>query len=206
VSSLWYPVGPKPASVYWRRRLLVAVVIVGIPLFALVAVNAVRQPGRPAGGDVAASAVASAGVPASTNPSPTGEPMGCADDAISVTAQTDAATYRVGEGAVLTLGITNTSGAACLRDIGPKANELIITSGGYHVWSSDDCRAGNKSKVATLQPGERFVSTISWDGLMSRKGCPDISKKAKAGSYELVGRNGNVMSDPTRFSLRRKTG
>ena len=130
--------------------------------------------------------------------------MGCADDAIVVTADTDAATYRVGSGAVLTLGITNTSDAPCLRDIGPKANELIITSGGFHVWSSDDCSAGSKSKVATLDPGERFVSTISWDGVMSRKGCPDISKAAKAGSYEVIGRNGHVMSDPTRFSIRRK--
>lgn len=196
---------------YWRRRILVVVIVLGIPLFALVAVNAVRQPPRPVGGDVAPSTGGSepSGSSASRDPSgarPTGEPMGCADDAVLVTAQTDAATYRVGEGAVLTLGITNISDAPCLRDIGPKANELVITSGGYHVWSSDDCRAGKKSKVATLEPGERFVSTISWDGLMSRKGCPDISKTAKAGSYELVGRNGNVMSDPTRFSLRRKSG
>jgi len=209
--------------VYWRRRIVVLLVLIGMLLLALVLMNALRQG---TGSSGASRADQSPATPSATGPSATassatvpslpaptssalpglGEPMECADDAIEVSATTDSSTYRAGEGAVLTLGITNVSDAPCLRDIGPKANELLIKSGGYHVWSSDDCSAGAKSKVATLQPGERFVSTISWDGLMSGKGCPQISKVAKAGRYELIGRNGRVTSESTPFSIRRKSG
>lgn len=198
---------------YWRRRIVVLLVLIGMLLLAQVLVNALRQGPGPSGGP---SAEQSPGTtPASQPAAPAtsgaalpglGEPMECADDVIKVSATTDSSTYRAGEGAVLTLGITNISDAPCLRDIGPKANELLIKSGGYHVWSSDDCSTGAKSKVATLQPGERFVSTISWDGLMSGKGCPQISKVAKAGRYELIGRNDRVTSESTPFSIRRKSG
>ena len=69
---------------------------------------------------------------------------------IAVEATTDSSTYPVGSTPKLTLTITNTGDVACKRDVGPKANELEITSGGYHVWSSDDCNASSQSKVVTL--------------------------------------------------------
>lgn len=207
---------------YWRRRLVLLVVVLGCGflVFALItsvmdrtvapaaapAIDSASTGSRGPAPSAAASSAASGAPEASGIPVPVAaEPMECADDAIAVSADTDASTYRVGEGAVLTLRITNVSTAPCLRDIGPRANELIIRSGGYHVWSSDDCSAGSKSKMATLQPGERFVSTITWDGVTSRKGCPDAGKVARAGRYDLTGRNGRVMSDPTPFSIRRKT-
>jgi phage-related protein len=132
-----------------------------------------------------------------------GEPMDCGDEVIVVDGTSDSSTYRVGTNPVLTLTITNTGDLPCLRDVGPKANEIEVTSGGYHVWSSDDCNASDKTKVVTLQPGETVSSSISWSGVLSRKGCPDIKREAKAGRYEVVGRNGKVRSDGTPFALTR---
>jgi hypothetical protein len=132
----------------------------------------------------------------------TGEPVACRDSDIRVDATTDASTYPVGSTPKLTLTITNTGTVACTRDVGPKANELEITSGGYHVWSSDDCNASTKSKVSTLEPGASVASSITWDGRLSQKGCPDPEgAKAKAGRYDVIGRNGKVESDPTPFAL-----
>ncbi|MBI1350037.1 MAG: hypothetical protein GC156_02840 [Actinomycetales bacterium] len=106
----------------------------------------------------------------------------------------------------MTLAITNTGTVACKRDVGPKANELEITSGGYHVWSSDDCNASDKSKVVVLKPDEKVASSITWNGRLSQKGCPDNGNgaQAKAGRYDVLGRNGKVTSDSTPFALSNK--
>ena len=70
------------------------------------------------------------------------------------------------------------------------------------MWSSDDCNASSKSKVVTLKPGDKVASSITWNGRLSQKGCPDKEGAvAKAGRYDLVGRNGKVTSDPTPFAL-----
>ena len=95
---------------------------------------------------------------------------------------------------------------SCKRDVGPKANELSITSGGYHVWSSDDCNANDKSKVVVLKPGEKFAASITWDGRLTAPGCPDENgAEAKAGTYRVEGRNLKVTSEPTPFALSNKS-
>ena len=48
--------------------------------------------------------------------------------------------------------------------------------------------------------------TLTWNSRLSQKGCPDEGKgrKAKAGRYEVVGRNLEVTSDGTPFALSNK--
>jgi transposase-like protein len=41
-----------------------------------------------------------------------------------------------------------TGDVACKRDLVPKANSLEVTSGGYHVWSSDDVCATSPCSTA----------------------------------------------------------
>jgi hypothetical protein len=219
VSSVLFPVGPERPSVYWLRR-LVLIAAVGILLLGIWFLVGGRGGG--AGGEPtpelsaspsalataeATDAVVAGASAAAPEPSSevtfSGEPMDCGDEVIVVDGTSDSSTYRVGTNPVLTLTITNTGDLPCLRDVGPKANEIEVTSGGYHVWSSDDCNASDKTKVVTLQPGETVSSSISWSGVLSRKGCPDIKREAKAGRYEVVGRNGKVRSDGTPFALTR---
>jgi len=204
-----HPSGPEPPSVYWVRRVAILVVLITVVvgiwwLFGALtgsstptSTEATPAPTASTAVDPAAAATAAPVVPA--------EPVACPDSVIVVEATTDASTYRVGEKPKLTLTITNTGDVPCIRDVGPKANELEITSGGYHVWSSDDCNASGKSKEAVLEPGQKVASSITWTGRLTQKGCPDgEGAKAKAGRYDLEGRNGKVRSEQTPFALRNK--
>ncbi len=198
--------------VYWIRRgaivLVVLTVIIG--LWWLVgslrgggggSAPASESPG-PSSQSSSPSESGSSEPSASTDSTPAAAIVECLDSVIKVEANTDASTYPVGATPKLTLTITNPGSVACKRDVGPKANELEITSGGYHVWSSDDCNASNKSKVITMQPGDKLASSITWDGHLSQKGCPNgAGAAAKAGRYDLEGRNGAVTSDSTPFAL-----
>jgi hypothetical protein len=205
------PTGPEPPMVYWIRRVAILVVVITLLVVLWWLVGALFG-GDGGDGTPAAEASPSAGATsapaasASEKPSADAEPKACEDSAILVEATTDASTYPVGSTPRLTLAITNTGQVACKRDVGPKANELVITSGGYHVWSSDDCNASDKSKVVVLKPDEKVASSITWNGRLSQKGCPDEGDgaQAKAGRYDLVGRNGKVTSEPTPFALSNK--
>jgi hypothetical protein len=204
------PSGPEPPSVYWVRRLAILVVIITVAVGIWWLVGALTGSGAPTSseatpaptesseGDPSAAATAAPAVPT--------EPVACPDSVILVQATTDASTYSVGEKPRLTLTITNIGEVPCIRDVGPKANELEITSGGYHVWSSDDCNASGKSKEAVLEPGQKVASSITWAGRLSQKGCPDgEGARAKAGRYDVEGRNGKVRSEQTPFALRTRS-
>jgi len=210
-----HPNGPEPASVYWVRRAAILVVLLTVVVGAWWLFGAVLGGGSSsevattsAETDIAQedpAAAASALPAAEVAPVEPAEPTPCPDSVIAVEATTDSSTYPVGSKPRLTLSITNTSDVACTRDVGPKANELEITSGGYHVWSSDDCNASNKSNVTTLEPGQTVASSITWNGRLTQKGCPGgQGAKAKAGRYDVQGRNGKVKSDLTPFALSNK--
>lgn len=198
--------------VYWIRRIAILVIVITLIVVLWWLVGALF--GGSSSSDEtpavdASSAASSSAVPAasaSAEPTVDAEPKACDDSVILVEATTDASTYPVGSTPRLTLAITNTGTVACKRDVGPKANELEITSGGYHVWSSDDCNASDKTKVVVLKPDEKVASSITWNGRLSQKGCPDggDGAQAKAGRYDLVGRNGKVTSEPTPFALSNK--
>lgn len=202
------PIGPEPPSIYWVRRAALLVIVLFI-LFGLVWVFRAVFGSTSAQPSVAEATVAvSDSVIADPQVSPltpvSTEPIDCTDSAIFVEANTDSSTYKVGKEPVLSLSIENIGSVACLRDVGPKANELEVKSGGYHVWSSDDCSSNNKTKVVTLEPGDKVASTITWNGQLSEEGCPDLSTAAKVGRYEVIGRNLEVLSDATPFALTKK--
>lgn len=219
VSSLIHPVGPEPPGVYWLRRAAFVLAIVTLALGMWWGIDAIRQSDNPptpaASASAAPSAQASAGQSAEAGAAsqeasaePTPEPTvvaedskECPDTAIVVEAKSDAKSYPVDSTPRLTMTITNAGDISCTRDVGTKANELEITSGGFHVWSSDDCAKNSKSKVVTLRPGDTVASSITWDGRLSQKGCPNQGKFAKAGRYDLIARNGEVRSEKQPFAL-----
>lgn len=218
MSTFMHPAGPEPPTVYWVRRAAVVVIVITVIALLWWLIGALRGGGgnpeaavdvSDASGSPSASAESTASAPASDepaqSPSPTAQPVACDDSVIAVEATTDASTYSVGSTPRLTLTIQNTGDVACKRDVGPKANELSITSGGYHVWSSDDCNASDKSKVVVLKAGEKVASSITWDGHLTQPGCPNgEGAAAKAGTYRVEGRNLKVTSDATPFSLSNK--
>lgn len=212
VSTLIQPVGPEPPGVYWRRRAAVVLVVVVL----LVGLWWIFRPG---GGEAEPAASASPSATPTPTPSPTASPTAsaspsgspsasgtgqvadCKDSVIEVEASTGSESYPAGSSAKLTLKVTNGGTVPCLRDLGPGANQLKVSSGGVHVWSSDDCNPNDASDVQTMDPGESFTTTVTWDGTLSQAGCPAGQSTAQPGGYDLVGRNGDVESPKVPFAL-----
>lgn len=224
MGSLLRPVGPLPAAAYWLRRGLVLVIVLGLVLLLRAiwpfggsdpaggAVDAVPVAEAPAANgpasqspsaDAAPADPAPADVPGpSPSPSPTPELGACPDAAISVAVVPDAATYAAGIQPAFTLTVTNTGKLACRRDVGPKALSLVVTSGGAHVWSSDDCQGEQQSSVVPLAPGAQVATTAGWDRELTAQGCPSGLPSAGKGTYVVTGTSGKVVSPPAVFVLR----
>lgn len=194
---------------YWVRRVAVVLVVITLTLALIWVARGVF--GSDTSGEVttadsdsSAAEANSEVIVAEEEVVVNAEPVDCLDSAVFVEATTDSGAYIVGSKPVLTLTIENRGNVACLRDVGPKANELEVESGGYHVWSSDDCSNNKKARVATLEPGDKVQSTITWNGRLSQKGCPDIKKAAQPGRYVVIGRNLDVRSESTPFAITAK--
>jgi hypothetical protein len=192
------PRGPEAPIIYWLRR--AAVLLVVITLIVGVWWVVAGRSSEPAAVDTTPVSESEA-LAVSEQVSETLEPIECPDESIRVRATTGKSTYSQGSKPKLTLVIRNIGDVPCTRDVGARANELKITSGGYHVWSSKHCNASKKGNVLTLEPGARAATSITWDGRLSKKGCPAKGAQAKPGSYELVGLNGDKSSKKSRFSI-----
>lgn len=214
VSQLLHPIGPEPPVVYWVRRVAIVLVALTVILSIIWLVGALRGDGDSTASPVSSASAMPSASPGAATAGPTEpaasaspvstEPVECKDADIEVSASTDSSAYQIGETPRLTLTITNSGDVACLRDVGPKANALEITSGGYHVWSSDDCNPNDKSKVVTLKPDESFAASIAWNGKVTQKGCPNEGTAAKPGRYDVVGVNMDVESEKVPFALTKK--
>ena len=214
-----HPRGPLPPGVYWVRRVVAVLVIIAVVLAARWAYHRVRSTPSasptasptasvtttPTASHSATPTVSHSATPTashSPSPSPSASTLrSCANSDIRVTASTDAATYVVGSTPKLRMRIQNVSSTPCRRDLGAAANELLITSGTAHVWSSDDCNPSSTSDIQTMPPDQSFSVSVTWLGRLSAKGCPANEPYAQPGSYKLVGRNGSVSSTPAIFAL-----
>jgi hypothetical protein len=150
------PVGPLPSAVYWRRRLLVLLGLVGVlgggGWLGVAAVTG----GNASGDTVVAGATSAAPVPVPAleqvlpslaavqvpTPAPTSAPPAapetstpppgpvsggpCTDDMISVTVRPDPATAPAGSKPTFTVEVTNTSPVACVRPLDKGLQEVIL--------------------------------------------------------------------------------
>ncbi|MFN2537265.1 MAG: hypothetical protein ABR549_03815 [Mycobacteriales bacterium] len=199
-----HPVGPLPASTYWRRRAVLLVVVVVVLLLLKSC----------AGGDGQKTPTGTTPRP-TTTPSPTASPRPtssrppatagglCADSDLRLAVATDASTYQIGESPRFTLVITNTSAAACTRDLGSKVVSLQVVSGSARTWNSDDCTEGQDSKPTRLAPGKATtVVVLAWSGKRSQPGCPAPRQQAAAGTYQVSGTVGTLTSPRVVFHFR----
>ncbi len=149
-----------------------------------------------------ASASAAASDSAAPSASATTSPAGGSCDAgdVVVAAQAASQSPKVGAGTSFTLSVTNKGSSACTRDVGPGANELRLTSGGTLAWSSDHCNPSTAAKVVTLEPGQPWSTTLTWNGNRSKAGC-GAAQAAPAGSYQLIATNGSTSSEPVTLTV-----
>ena len=195
-----HPVGPLPASTYWRRR---ATVLLGLLVLLLVLKSCAS------GGDAPkrTSATPRPSATAKPTPRPTASrppvaaPAGCADAGLTLTSSTDADTYALGATPKITLVIKNVGSAPCRRDLGAGAVELLVYSGADRVWSSDDCNPSTATSVTVLGAGGTQAVVKTWPGVRSLPGCGGTKATAKAGTYKVVARLGTLRVDGAVFRL-----
>ena len=225
-----HPVGPLPAAVYWRRRLMVltlAVAVLGGGGWLGVAL-ATREPG---GTETAASSStlgpSAAGTPAlervvpslasvqtPTPPAtatvevpapevPAGpEPGGpCSDDMITVEVR-GPGSVAAGSGPGLDLVVTNVSPVPCERVLDQELQEIVLLdSAGTRLWGSNDCQPESSDDVRVLAPGEQVFFPLVWSGLTSEPGCAAPREVVPPGQYTLQGRLDTEPSGGTPLTL-----
>lgn len=205
MDGLLHPVGPEPASVYWRRR----AVVVGLPVVLVVILVWLLSSGssdqpQPAAAQAAGTSSESASPAVASSPSASASPTAaepCKDADLAVSVEPSAPSYQIGGQAVFVMKVQNKSGAACTRDVGAKNNSFLVTSGGFRVWSSDDCSPGGASQLEVIPPAQAFGVQGTWNQTITSPGCPSPQDAAQPGSYEVEASNGGVTSARARFGL-----
>jgi len=220
VSGVVHPVGPKPPTVYWRRRaVFVVLVLLTLYLFG----RAIFGGGSSNGNPVAApspTASASSTPTHSAKPSVSpdvvvdpitqqsaspvatkSQPPGtCADNEVSVKVSIKKKVVKVGAGLDINMAVKNISGHSCKRDVGSGANEITIISGPA-LWSTDHCGAGTESNYVDLVPGQTWSVHVLWNGKLSAPNC-QVLANAQYGAYWAHARNDAVVSSGARFVIQ----
>jgi hypothetical protein len=192
MSTFRNPVGPQPASTYWRRRIVVGLGILAV--IVIIFLIAVRPGGaKPAStgtdGDSKAAS-ASTDAPAHASDAPVDEGA-CAPAVVKVAAVTDADEYTAEQQPLLSLTVTNAGTTECTFNAGSDVQEYIITSGEDRIWSSKDCQVDAVAAPVTLKPGVAVPTTpFPWDRTRSDPGtCESADRQQVTGggaTYRLA--------------------
>jgi hypothetical protein len=211
-----HPVGPLPASVYWRRRIVVLLV-----LLALLGGAgwlgwtwwSTRDGGSAAAGSTTETtrteipqlervvpSLADIRTPtpppvpeaaeAATPPAPAEPAPGspCTDAMIDLAVRAPAS-VAAGSKPTFELVVTNISAVPCLRSLDKGLQELVLLdTAGNRVWGSNDCFPEQSSDLRTLAAGEAVAFPVVWGGLTSEPTCTAARVPPPPGSYLLRGR------------------
>jgi hypothetical protein len=224
-----HPVGDLAAAVYWRRRLLVLVAVLGVvggsggAVLALTnraGRTAVAEAGStaaralpgspalervvpsPAGGRTPGSSTTSPSAAGGSAAAPAPVAGGpCADAMLSLAVRAPASA-TVGGAPTFELVVTNTSSVPCVRPVDKSLQELVLLdAAGNRVWDSRDCSPGTSSDTRTLGPGEAVTLSVPWAGGTSEPTCTAPRKAPPAGGYVLRGRLDTLTSSDVPFTL-----
>jgi hypothetical protein len=211
-----HPVGQLPAAVYWRRRLMVLVLLLAVLGglgwlgYALVsrgdgeateaaATASARSSGPlpalervvPSVASVSAptppEVVVGEELPSAAAPAPAaGDP--CTDDMISLEVRSPP-TVAPGSKPTFELLVANVSAVPCVRTLDKGLQELVLLDpAGARVWGSNDCFPEASTDSRTLAPGEIVSFPVLWGGLTSEPTCSAPRTIPAAGAYVLRGR------------------
>ena len=213
-----HPVGPLPAAVYWRRRLVVLglllAVLGGLGWLTVSLLAGRSEAGSATAGDAAqptelpalervvppVSGLRTPGTTTATPPvvdtPPAAAPVPvapapggpCPDDVLGLEVRTPGQ-VAVGSKPTLELVVVNTSPVPCVRALDKELQELVMAdASGARVWGSNDCFPESSDDPRTLQPGETVVVPIVWGGLTSEPTCTAPRTTPAPGSYVVRGR------------------
>ena len=207
---MWHPVGKLPARVYWRRRLVVLVVLLAVLGGAgwLASTYLTGRDGDAAAADLSTPlpqpaiervvpslrAVATPDPPpvtpaaaeAQVPPPAAGGP--CTDDVLALELRTPG-TAAVGSKPTFELAVGNLSAVPCVRALDKGLQEIVMfDAAGTRVWGSNDCFPEATVELRTLAPGEVVTVPLVWGGLTSEPTCTAERVVPAPGTYVLRAR------------------
>jgi hypothetical protein len=217
VRGVWHPVGALPSVVYWRRRVMVLVLLLavlgGLGWGGFLLATAA---------DEADAAAAEATASSSTRPprlervvpsmarvaTPTPPELPAVDDAETVAVAPPAPAagdpcsdemlalevrtppvVASGSKPTFELLVSNVSAVPCVRVLDKALQELVLLDpAGTRLWGSNDCFPEASSDTRTLASGETVTFPLVWGGLSSEPTCSAARAPLAPGSYLLRGR------------------
>lgn len=219
------PRGPLPARVYWTRRLLLLVVVLGLvfgaarllgggsagsgPSATPVAADPTSTPTTPSlttGPAPTPTAATPAGTPSAT-PSVGGSPSGalaapsgtCADSDVRVVPSVASPAYA-GRPVILRLTLTTKVAPACNWVVSPAHLVLKVTSGDSRFWSTQDCAGAVPKQAVVVRREAPATVSMAWNGLRSDADCSRSTSWAEPGYYHVVA--AAFGADPTDVQFR----
>ena len=222
-----HPVGPERRTTYWRRRLVVVLVLIALVVAITVLVRSLgsdadAQPKGQGVIDPAAVSPTVTGTPppssAPATPSPSTEAatvtpstsVACSPAQLSVTAATDVPVYGPNANPQLKVIVQNTAGAGCETRVGAGTRTFVVRdAAGAQVYSSADCAPSTAATTVGLlakdqeqgDDSDTTVMTQKWSRERSAPGCPTGLPAVEEGVYTLTGTWNDVPLTPVSFSL-----
>jgi hypothetical protein len=192
-----HPVGPHEPRVYWTRRaVLMLAVLVVIVVFSAYACSGSNAPvaGRP--NPTSSSSPSPAATGATTA-------SACSAGQLTVSVDTDAATYPAGALPHLRVTVRNTSADPCLLRATAALVSWQIVSGPDVVWTNAGCPLPSltSAPTTTLRANHPWRAPLVWDRHRSTKGCASPGVSAAAGTYQARATVAGVRSTPAVFHL-----
>lgn len=186
MSTFRNPVGPQSSSVYWRRRLVVAL---GLLAVIVIVVLIVVKPGSGATDTPKPTGTNSSSAPSSTSTNAAGA-VECDVSKVSVEATTDASSYDAGVNPVISFTLKSLMTTPCTLNVGTDVQTFTITSGEETIWTSKDCQTDSTPATTVLQPGvPKAGPTLTWDRTRSSTDTCDSTRDpviAEGASYHLT--------------------
>jgi hypothetical protein len=203
MSTFRNPVGPQPSRVYWRRRLLVGLVLLAIIVIVILIVTKPGANPDPASKPDTTSSSPSGSPTADTvNP---GDAVECDPAKVTVEASTDSTSYDAGVNPVLSFTLKSLMTEPCSIAAGSDVQEFKITSGDELIWTSKDCQTDPVAAKTVLAPGvPKAGPTLTWDRTRSSVDTCDSARDpviAEGASYHLTVTVGTLTSTNSRQFL-----
>ena len=221
----------RPARVspttYWRRRVFVFTVGIGLLTALSWTVNGVLAARSSAGHAASAGGTRAAGsaaahvsrgraLPASsssprprpvpsphrstTHPPAAGKAPACAPGGVTLRLSSPQYWYQVGKMPRFTVHAVSSEGQPCRFNMGTKFVSVVIASD-RRIWSSADCVSGSGSDMIVLTRGVPAVLSVSWDRKTSSPGCGDTSHAVAPGEYQVTAVAGPLRSKTVNLVL-----
>ena len=197
------PIGSRPTSVYWRRRLLViaAVLLAALTVYVVFMSGDKKTSGQPTRGAGVSASPASSAHP-STSSATTVAPVSCVPSVLKVAAVTHPGGYRVGQQPDLAIEVTNTGTAPCIANLSDSQIVLVVYNGASRVWGSHDCQVQPGKSTVTLMARKPVRRSILWTGLSSQPQCAGSRQRVGAGVYTLRVHLGKMESASAKFTIK----